>query len=576
MPAMSTVARLAALTGAFVLATALPASAQRSGDLDAGASFEPPTIQSGKPTNLRVHLENTNDGSIGGIGFDVVFAAGVRMIGTLNPEQCRGTVTPFNGGVQVRGASLGAYADCNILIPVTVDSDTTREVTQPIGRIASNGGGTIGRIDATLTVLGGIPPKITSTPLSSPAFVGLPYFHQVTVTGTAPVVVTADGLPPGLAYDDKARLVSGAPTQTGVFLVTLRATNGVAPPDAQVSVVEIINPPLQIVTPAPLAPPLTILAPVSIQIQASGGLPPYKWDLFGGSLPPGLTLGEDGRITGSPNTPGTYAFTVRVRDVLNNVDGRGYELVVQRIPTTTRITLVPNPAVSGQVVLLTASVEAQVGPPPAGTLGAWVAGPGTRCPEPFESGPDPVTPNAATAAINAGVAQITFPGLSIGRFRVCARFDGGPQYAPSTLGPVDLFVIKGILLPSPTVTLEAPKHARAGARVAGRVVLASAGTTSTPTGTVRVRAGLRDLGELAIVDGVATFATSAPDVSGTIAITASYAGDGAFSPAVADPAYVAVTKATTTEAIPTVGETALAFLALALAGLAAMRLRRRR
>jgi hypothetical protein len=52
-------------------------------------------------------------------------------------------------------------------------------------------------ISATLTVTGGIPPKITSPPLPSPAFVGLPYLHQVTVTGTAPVVVTAEGCRPG-------------------------------------------------------------------------------------------------------------------------------------------------------------------------------------------------------------------------------------------------------------------------------------------------------------------------------------------------------------------------------------------
>jgi len=68
--------------------------------------------------------------------------------------------------------------------------------------------------------------------------------------------------------------------------------------------------------------------------------------------------------------------------------------------------------------------------------------------------------------------------------------------------------------------------------VRGRVVIEAVGTTARPGGTVRVRSGLHDLGEVAIVDGVASFSTVAPDVAGTIAITASYAGDGAFSPAV--------------------------------------------
>jgi hypothetical protein len=61
-----------------------------------------------------------------------------------------------------------------------------------------------------------------------------------------------------------------------------------------------------------------------------------------------------------------------------------------------------------------------------------------------------------------------------------------------------------------------------------------------------------------------------------IAITASYAGDGAFSPAVGEPAYVAVSKAVLTEPVPATGHAALALVAMAMAGVAALRLRRRR
>jgi len=149
-------------------------------------------------------------------------------------------------------------------------------------------------------------------------------------------------------------------------------------------------------------------------------------------------------------------------------------------------------------------------------------------------------------------------------------------YAPSSVGPVDLFVIKGILLPSPKVRLEAPSEVLGGTEVLGRVLIEAVGTTARPGGTVHVRAGPRDLGEVPIVDGVAAFSTFAPDVTGTIAITASYAGDGAFSPAVAEPAYVAVLKATVGAAIPALDDAGLALAALALAGLAAIRLRRRR
>jgi len=427
-------------------------------------------------------------------------------------------------------------------------------------------------------VTGGIPPKITSPVLPSPAFVGLPYLHQVTVTGTTPVVVTAEGLPPGLSYDDATRRVTGTPTQTGTFVVTLRAQNGVLPADAQVSVVEIINAPLQITTPPPLAPPLFVLAPVSIQLQALGGLPPYRWDLPGGALPPGLTLSEDGRISGAPTAPGTFGFTVRVRDSLTQFDTRDYQLVVQRIATTVKLAIAPNPSVAGQVVTVTATVVPASGPPPGGTLTVWIAGPGTRCPDSFESGGAPVTSNVRTATLAGGIAQLQYDNLAIGRFGVCAAYDGVPPYAPSSLGPVDLFVIKGIVLPEPKLTLAAPSQALAGSAVAGTVTIEAVGTTARPGGTVRVRAGMHDLGEVPIVDGVAAFSTRAPDIAGTLAITASYAGDGAFSPAVADPAYVAVTKAQVVEvlAIPALDDAVLALLALSLAGLAAIRLRRRR
>ena len=74
----------------------------------------------------------------------------------------------------------------------------------------------------------------------------------------------------------------------------------------------------------------------------------------------------------------------------------------------------------------------------------------------------------------------------------------------------------------------------------------------------------------------AAFSVKAPETPGVIAITASYAGDAAFSPAVGEPAYVAVSKAVVSEPVPATDDAALALLALALAGLAALRLRARR
>ena len=50
-------------------------------------------------------------------------------------------------------------------------------------------------------------------------------------------------------------------------------------------------------------------------VFADGGVPPYRWSLVAGALPPGLSLTTSpGRITGTPTTAGTFTFTLRVAD----------------------------------------------------------------------------------------------------------------------------------------------------------------------------------------------------------------------------------------------------------------------
>jgi hypothetical protein len=46
----------------------------------------------------------------------------------------------------------------------------------------------------------------------------------------------------------------------------------------------------------------------------SAGEPPLHWSVSDGALPPGLILSSGGEIVGTPDEPGEFAFTVRVRD----------------------------------------------------------------------------------------------------------------------------------------------------------------------------------------------------------------------------------------------------------------------
>lgn len=58
-------------------------------------------------------------------------------------------------------------------------------------------------------------------------------------------------------------------------------------------------------------------------LTASGGGTPYSWGLDSGSLPPGLTLGSDGGVSGAPSAAGTFAFTVKATDSQNQYTTQG-------------------------------------------------------------------------------------------------------------------------------------------------------------------------------------------------------------------------------------------------------------
>src|SRR4029077_20254414 len=72
------------------------------------------------------------------------------------------------------------------------------------------------------------PPSITSL-LTASATVGSPFSYQITANNN-PVSYNATDLPQGLTVNTTTGLISGTPTATGVFPVTISATNNVNDP----------------------------------------------------------------------------------------------------------------------------------------------------------------------------------------------------------------------------------------------------------------------------------------------------------------------------------------------------------
>jgi len=61
-------------------------------------------------------------------------------------------------------------------------------------------------------------------------------------------------------------------------------------------------------------PKAFLRTPYQFQLQARGGVPPYKWEVTEGSLPAGIVLQSDGELTGIPQQSGELHFTATVSD----------------------------------------------------------------------------------------------------------------------------------------------------------------------------------------------------------------------------------------------------------------------
>ncbi len=71
-------------------------------------------------------------------------------------------------------------------------------------------------------------------------------------------------------------------------------------------------------------------------IAAAGGIPFYKYEVFSGALPNGLTLNSfNGAITGTATQQGNYSFTIRITDYDNKTFDKAFSIPVLAVYTFT-------------------------------------------------------------------------------------------------------------------------------------------------------------------------------------------------------------------------------------------------
>lgn len=143
-------------------------------------------------------------------------------------------------------------------------------------------------------------------------------------TGSIVYSLQSGSLPPGISLSGSA--LSGTYSSAGNFSFTIRATDSVgATTDLPLSVV--VNPPVSIQTSS--LPGGWVTKSVSGSLATSGGTSPVTFQVVGGAMPSGVSLGSGGSFGGSFGSAGSFTVSIRATDAVGSMDTRSYTIDVR-------------------------------------------------------------------------------------------------------------------------------------------------------------------------------------------------------------------------------------------------------
>lgn len=192
---------------------------------------------------------------------------------------------------------------------------------------ASNGIGTPATQNFSITV--GQAPTFTNAPPTTPIALNGSFSFTFQDGGSpAPTfTVTSGSLPPGLTLTS-AGVLSGTPTQAGIYTGVITITNVVGSTTQNFSITVDANTAPKITNGPPPATGSTGLA-YGFTYSASG-FPVPIFSVSAGSLPPGLTLSAAGVISGTPIQAGTYTGTVEATNSSGPAAMQAFSIVITR------------------------------------------------------------------------------------------------------------------------------------------------------------------------------------------------------------------------------------------------------
>ncbi|GAA3200069.1 fibronectin type III domain-containing protein [Actinocorallia longicatena] len=255
-------------------------------------------------------------------------------------------VTPFLNGLAQTPVGFDASTTTRTLTGLTAGGSytfTVRAVNAVGTSVASPPSNSVvpytvpGAPAITSVTAGSQEATLTFTP---PAANG---FSPITGYVITPYVAGVAQAPQTFSGTATTRTVTGLTAGTSyTFTVAAQNAAGTGPPSApSAAVVPNDSPALTF----PPPPDGQVGVAYSRPLTFTGGTAPYTWSVGSGSLPAGITLDPStGLLSGTPTTPGTSAFTVRLTDSSGKSDSRAATLTVSASP---RLTFDPPPA--GQV-----------------------------------------------------------------------------------------------------------------------------------------------------------------------------------------------------------------------------------
>ena len=329
----------------------------------------------------------------------------------------------------------------------------------------------VATVAVTLVVTPAPSLAISTTSLSS-GNLGEKYDAEFEASGGVPPYtwsVVSGAIPNGLTFESSGEL-QGVPTQEGSFTFGIGLSDSATPASSvSETFTVVIGPSLPLAITTSDASPGIEGSTYETTLDATGGTAPYTWSLTSGSLPEGVGVDSYGDLFGTPETSGTFTFTVTATDAASPIPDAAsgqVTLVIAPPPSLVIATTGLPAAIQGQEYEDEIEATGGIGPftwsissgtLPAGmqldsdgTLGGYPATPGTFDVTLEVTDGNLPTPDVASESVQLDVesgSSLSVSSLPLGEATEGQYFDDDGFYATGGDGPYTWSVASGELPP---------------------------------------------------------------------------------------------------------------------------------